>query len=65
MPYTYTSTEGSERFSFFRPYSNLGPFLMSGVETLTLRIDLVWDEKGTKERQSLEEEMVPDLNISF
>jgi hypothetical protein len=38
---------------------------MSGVETLTFRIDLVWEAKGTKERQSLEEEMVPDLKISF
>ena len=36
---------------------------MSQVETLTFRIDLVWDETGTKDKQSYEVEIVPDLKI--
>ena len=36
---------------------------MSGVETLTLRIDFVCDETETKDKQSSEVEIVPDLKI--
>ena len=36
---------------------------MSYVETLTFRIDFVWDETGTKDKQSYEVEIVPDLNM--
>lgn len=39
--------------------------LISGVDTLTLRIDLVCEPTGMKDRQSGEVEMVPDLKISF
>lgn len=34
---------------------------MFGVETLTLRMDLVWEEIGTNEMHSSEVEIVPDL----
>ena len=63
LPYAYTSTDGSDRFNFFRPSSNLGLSFISSVETLTFRMGLVWDETGTKEIQSSEVEIVPDLKI--
>lgn len=65
VPSTYTSTDGSERFNFFNPSSNFGPFLISGVETLTFNIDFVFEEVGTNDKQSFEVEMVPDLKTSF
>lgn len=36
---------------------------MSGVDTLTFRIDFVWDETETKDKQSSEVETVPDLKM--
>lgn len=65
VPSTYTSTDGSDRLSFFNPSNSFGPFFMSGVETLTFNIDLVVEDIGTNERQSFEVEIVPDLKISF
>jgi hypothetical protein len=59
----YTSTDGSDLFSFFRPYSNLLLSWMLGVLTLTLSTDLEWRLTGTKEIQFYWEEMVPDLKI--
>jgi hypothetical protein len=37
--------------------------LISGVETLTFKIDFVWEAMGKKERHYLDEEIVPDLKI--
>lgn len=38
---------------------------MSGVDTLTFKIDFVCEDTGIKERQSSLVERVPDLKISF
>jgi hypothetical protein len=63
FPYAQTSTEGSERFNFFKPSSSFGASLISYVDTLTFSIDFVCEETGTKEIQSYEVETVPDLNM--
>lgn len=59
----YTSTDGSDLFSFFSPYSNLLLSWMLGVLTLTLRTDFECRFTGTKDIQFYWEEMVPDLKI--
>lgn len=64
VPSTYTSTEGSDRFNFFKPYNNFAESFISGVDTLTFKIDFVCDETGTKDIQSSVVEIVPDLKIS-
>ena len=63
LPSAQTSTDGSDRFNFFNPSKSLGASFISSVDTLTLRIDLVCEETGTKEIQSSEVETVPDLKI--
>lgn len=50
--------------SFFRPYNNLGPSLISGVETLTFSIDFVWEDTDKKEIHYSDVDRVPDLKIN-
>lgn len=61
LPSIKTSTLGSDLFSFLRPANILGLSSISGVLTLTLRMDLVWEPRGMKDMQLGDVEMVPDL----